>query len=228
MSALLVIGLLAARTVSLLAPSESNAYARRLISGDYFVLSTAHALHYEARWLTDEHVAPNNGQLTHPGVPFQFASWAGYRLSCAWLTSRLWPSAEECAPLIFRNALTYNFFNVTLFAAIAFVSIGCMVVLLTAFDDTLSIALLVPLLGSAPILSSLFGQPGNDFLAPVLGAASFLNLRWATASLSEGRQRYLFHFALCGVLLGTAYACRLNYLAWGIGIVMLLLLAVAV
>ena len=168
---------------------------------DYVYLSLAHAIHFETA--LHHNVNPDPGLLSHPGVPFYFASWLGLRAA----------ALSDGGNDIVRSALSHpdKFFLATRIIAglITAAAIGAAWFLLRGITAPWRLLAVLAFFAAAPA-SLRYGLMflGNETFALPLAVLLF----WAVGLCARASPEANWPWLLLGAVAALGYTVKLLYL----------------
>ncbi len=179
---------------------------------DYQAMSLAHAIYLDERFSTNAPRHVGYAQVTHPGIPFQFASWAAYRISGFHHSSDFKNRVAETMTDPSRFWLVNQFLPVVIGLSIFALAWGTVS---TNSRSWYAIAMPMLYLSYPPVWVYGFMYLGNDTFGLPLGIGLFSTC--GLAIQSTGRKAIMW-WVLAGLIGGLAYLSKLNYLMWSVGV----------
>jgi hypothetical protein len=178
-------------------------------TGDYALLGLAHAFNVEYRighgGFSSGQGPVSQFQYTHPGIPYQFASWLAYRISLPTTRgegARMW--------LVLQSPRRFLLCCRVLVLLLSALALWCLSAELRGVGFWGALLVYASILAYPPIWDFTLVTLGNESFA-LLGAVLFF--RQARAVLEQDRPTFL-RSLLLGVTAGAIYLIKLNYVAF--------------
>ncbi len=173
---------------------------------DYAAHSLSHALNLEQALA--ENTARRIGyfQYIHPGLPFQFVSWLDFRVA------QLFTTTDSKNPVLSTLANPGGFWLANRVSALGLLLAGLATAWCCArrLDGVTALVAALVFLSFQPAWTHTVLRLGNESFALLLGAGLFGLLLRAFA----GEQCLAGPWVIVGLLAGTAYLMKMNYVTW--------------